>query len=167
MQRFMLDQIQDGKTHINIHPKAATWVGKFLAHRTLCELNMPEGRFLCVEAYWYSLINKEDRRLNYVCGWETELLGTQLSPLPKKQQLPAAELQARIKKALDQKIKWSEYWIAEFTDSTLPFLYYHLDAAKDVVDESKKYKWMLNHLEARRILLQQRRNNANTISESA
>lgn len=154
------DPTQDGKTHININTKAATFLGKFLAHRTLCELNMPEGRFLCVSAYWYSLISKEDSRLNRVHDWETELLATQLSPLPKKQQLPAAELQAKIKKALDQKLKWSEYWQEEFTESTLPFLHYRVDAEGNVVDESRKYRWLLNHLEARRTLLQQRRDAA-------
>jgi hypothetical protein len=150
----------DGVEHINIWAKGSTFIGKFLAPRTLCELNMPEGRFLCVSAYWYSLISKEDSRLSRVHDWETELLATQLSPLPKKQQLPAAELQAKIKKALDQKIKWSEYWQEEFTESTLPFLQYHLDAEGNVVDESKKYRWLLNHLEARRTLLQQRRDDA-------
>ena len=163
----MIDPTQDGKTHISINAKGATFLGKFLSHRTLCELSMPEGRFLCVAAYWYSLISKEDSRLSHCYDWETELLATQLSPLPKKQQLPAAELQAKIKKALDQKIKWSEYWKEEFTESILPFLYYHLDADGNVVDESRKYRWLLNHLEARRTLLQQRRDNANTISESA
>jgi hypothetical protein len=156
----MIDPTQDGKTHIRIDSKAATFIGKFLAPRTLCELNLPEGRFLCVSAYWYSLISKEDSRLSRVYGWETELLATQLSPLPKKQQLPAAELQAKIKKALDAKIKWSEYWREEFTESTLPFLHYHLDAEGNVVDESRKYRWLLNHLEARRTLLQQRRDDA-------
>lgn len=156
----MIDPTLDGKTHININAKGATFLGKFLSHRTLCELNMPSGRFLCVAAYWYSLCSKEDSRLSHVNGWETELLATQLSPLPKKQQLPAAELQAKIKKALDQKIKWSEYWQEEFTESTLPFLYYHLDTEGNVVDESKKYRWLLNHLEARRTLLQQRRDAA-------
>jgi hypothetical protein len=48
----------------------------------------------------------------------------------------------------------------EFTESTLPFLQYHLDAEGNVVDESKKYRWLLNHLEARRTLLQQRRDDA-------
>jgi hypothetical protein len=156
----MIDPTQDGKTHINIWAKGATFIGKFLAPRTLCELSMPEGRFLCVSAYWYSLISKEDSRLSHVNGWETELLATQLSPLPKKQQLPATELQAKIKKALDQKLKWSEYWMGEFTESTLPFLQYHLDAEGNVVDESKKYRWLLSHLEARRTLLQQRRDDA-------
>ena len=150
----------DGVEHINIWAKGATFIGKFLAPRTLCELSMPEGRFLCVSAYQYHLTCKEDSRLSRVYGWETELLATQLSPLPKKQQLPAAELQAKIKKALDQKLKWSEYWQEEFTESTLPFLYYHLDADGNVVDESRKYRWLLNHLEARRILLQQRRDDA-------
>jgi hypothetical protein len=156
----MIDPTLDGKTHIRIDSKAATFIGKFLAPRTLCELSMPEGRFLCVAAYWYYLTSKEDSRLSYVHSWETELLATQLSPLPKKQQLPAAELQAKIKKALDQKIKWSEYWQEEFTESTLPFLYYHINADGNVVDESKKYRWLLNHLEARRTLLQQRRDAA-------
>ncbi|MCA2594017.1 MAG: hypothetical protein IM526_02500 [Microcystis sp. M38BS1] len=150
----------DSVEHININAKGATWLGKFLSHRTLCELNMPEGRFLCVAAYWYHLTCKEDSRLNRVHDWETELLATQLTALPKKQQLPAAELQAKIKKALDQKIKWSEYWQEEFTESSLPFLHYHLDAEGNVVDESRKYRWLLNHLEARRTLLQQRRDNA-------
>lgn len=140
----------DGKTHINIHPKAATWLGKFLAHRTLCELNMPEGRFLCIEAYWYYLTTKdEDSRLFHVYGWETELLGTQLISLPKKHTLPTAELQQKIKKALDQKLKWSEYWQEEFTDSTLPFTQ---------SDDSRKFKWLLAHLESRRELLKNRRN---------
>ena len=150
----------DGKTHINIWAKGSTFIGKFLSPRTLCELNMPEGRFLCVAAYWYYLTSKEDRRLNHCYDWETELLATQLTPLPKKQQLPAVELQTKIKKAFDQKIKWSEYWKEEFTESTLPFLYYHIDAEGNVVDESRKYRWLLNHLEARRTLLQQRRDNA-------
>jgi len=156
----MIDPTQDGKTHIRIDSKAATFIGKFLAPRTLCELNMPEGRFLCVAAYQYHLTCKEDSRLSRVHDWETELLAAQLSPLPRKQQLPAAELQTKIKKALDQKIKWSEYWQEEFTESTLPFLHYHLDAAGNVVDESKKYRWLLSHLEARRTLLQQRRDAA-------
>ena len=155
-----IDPNEDGKTHIRIDSKGATFLGKFLAPRTLCELSLPEGRFLCVAAYWYHLTCKEDSRLNRVHDWETELLATQLSPLPKKQQLPAAELQAKIKKALDIKIKWSEYWQEEFTESTLPFLYYRLDAEGNVVDESKKYRWLLNHLEARRTLLQQRRDAA-------
>ena len=150
----------DGVEHINIWAKGATWLGKFLSHRTLCELNLPEGRFLCVSAYWYHLTCKEDSRLNRVHDWETELLATQLSPLPRKQQLPAAELQAKIKKALDAKIKWSDYWQEEFTESELPFLHYYLDAEGNVVDESRKYRWLLNHLEARRTLLQQRRDNA-------
>jgi hypothetical protein len=161
----MIDPKEDGKTHINIWAKGATFIGKFLAPRTLCELNMPEGRFLCVAAYQYHLTCKEDSRLNRVHDWETELLATQLSPLPKKQQLPAAELQTKIKKALDQKLKWSEYWMEEFTESELPFLYYHFDTEGNVIDESKKYRWLLNHLEARRTLLQQRRDDANTISE--
>jgi hypothetical protein len=156
----MIDQTQDGVTHINIYSKGATWLGKFLSHRTLCELNMSEGKFLCVSAYWYYLTCKEDSRLNRVHDWETELLATQLTALPKKQQLPAAELQAKIKKALDAKLKWSEYWKEEFTESTLPFLQYYLDAEGNVVDESRKYRWLLNHLEARRTLLQQRKDNA-------
>lgn len=155
-----IDPNEDGKTHIRIDSKGATFLGKFLAPRTLCELNMSEGRFLCVAAYWYSLVSKEDSRLSHCYDWETELLATQLTALPKKQQLPAAELQAKIKKALDIKIKWSEYWQEEFTESTLPFLYYRLDAEGNVVDESKKYRWLLNHLEARRTLLQQRRDAA-------
>lgn len=155
-----IDPTLDGKTHIRIDSKAATFIGKFLAPRTLCELNTPEGRFLCVAAYWYSLCSKEDSRLSRVYGWETELLATQLTALPKKQQLPAAELQEKIKKALDQKLKWSEYWQEEFTESTLPFLQYHLDANGNVVDESIKYRWLLNHLEARRTLLQQRKDSA-------
>lgn len=150
----------DGVEHINIWAKGATWLGKFLSHRTLCELNLPEGRFLCVSAYWYHLTCKEDSRLSHVNGWETELLAAQLTALPKKQQLPAAELQAKIKKALDAKIKWSDYWQEEFTESELPFLHYYLDAEGNVVDESRKYRWLLNHLEARRTLLQQRRDNA-------
>jgi hypothetical protein len=156
----MIDPTQDGKTHIRIDSKAATFIGKFLAPRTLCELNMPEGRFLCVAAYQYHLTCKEDSRLNRVHGWETELLATQLQSLPRKEQLPAAELQAKLKKALDQKLKWSEYWKEEFTESELPFLYYHVDAEGNVVDESRKYRWLLNHLEARRTLLQQRREQA-------
>ena len=156
----MINPTLDGKSHINIHPKAATFIGKFLSPRTLCELNLPEGRFLCVAAYHYHLTSKEDSRLSRVNGWETELLATQLSPLPKKQQLPAAELQTKLKKALDQKIKWSEYWQEEFTDSKLPFLQYHLDADGNIIDESKKYRWLLNHLESRRTLLQQRRKQA-------
>ena len=156
----MIDPNEDGKTHINIYSKGRTFLGRFLSHRTLCELNLPEGRFLCVSAYWYHLTCKEDSRLNRVHDWETELLATQLSPLPRKQQLPAAELQAKIKKALDAKIKWSDYWQEEFTESELPFLHYYLDAEGNVVDESRKYRWLLNHLEARRTLLQQRRDNA-------
>ena len=150
----------DGVSHINISSRGRTFLGRFLSHRTLCELNMPEGRFLCVSAYWYHLTCKEDSRLSHVNGWETELLAAQLSPLPRKQQLPAAELQAKIKKALDAKIKWSEYWQEEFTESELPFLHYYLDAEGNVVDESRKYRWLLNHLEARRTLLQQRRDSA-------
>jgi hypothetical protein len=150
----------DGVEHINIWAKGATFLGKFLAPRTLCELNMPEGRFLCVSAYWYHLTSKEDSRLSHVNGWETELLATQLSPLPKKQQLPPTELQAKLKKALDQKIKWSGYWQEEFTESTLTFMYYHIDPEGNVVDESRKYRWMLNHLESRRTLLQQRKDAA-------
>jgi hypothetical protein len=126
---------------------------------------MLEGRFLCVSAYWYYLTCKGDSRLSHVNGWETELLATQLTALSKKQQLSASELQTKIKKALDQKLKWSEYWMEEFTKSTLPFLYYRIDAEGNVVDESKKYRWLLNHLESRRTLLKQKRNDANLISK--
>jgi len=156
-----LDLKEDGKSFINISSKGRTFLGRFLSHNKRCYLSLPEGVFQSVGGYWYYLTTREkDSRLFEVNGWETELLATQLSPLPKKQQLPAAELQAKIKKALDQKLKWSEYWMEEFTESTLPFLQYHLDAEGNVVDESKKYRWLLNHLEARRTLLQQRRDAA-------
>ena len=152
---------QDGENHINISSRGRTFLGRFLSHNKRCYLSLPEGVFQSVGGYWYYLTTREkDPRLFEVNGWETELLATQLSPLPKKQQLPAAELQAKIKKALDQKLKWSEYWQEEFTESSLPFLHYHLDAEGNVVDESRKYRWLLNHLEARRALLQQRRDAA-------
>ena len=152
---------QDGENHINISSKSKCFLGRFLSHNKRCYLSLPEGVFQSVGGYWYYLTTREkDPRLFEVNDWETELLATQLTALPKKQQLPAAELQAKIKKALDQKIKWSEYWQEEFTESTLPFLHYHLDADGNVVDESRKYRWLLNHLEARRTLLQQRRDAA-------
>jgi len=153
--------LQDSINHINISSRGRTFLGRFLSYNKRCHLSLPEGVFQSVGGYWYYLTTREkDPRLFEVHGWETELLATQLSPLPRKQQLSPTELQAKLKKALDQKIKWSEYWKEEFTDSTLPFLYYHLDAEGNVVDESRKYRWLLNHLEARRTLLQQRRDNA-------
>ena len=153
--------LQDSTNHINISSRGRTFLGRFLSQNKRCYLSLPEGVFQSVGGYWYYLTTKEkDLRLFEVNGWETELLAAQLQPLPRKEQLPTSELQAKIKKALDIKIKWSEYWQEEFTESTLPFLQYHLDANGNVVDESTKYRWLLNHLEARRTLLQQRKDSA-------
>lgn len=163
----MIDPKQDGKTHINIYSKGSTWLGKFLSNFTKCDLNMPEGTFKSIEGYWYYLTSKEkDPRLHEVHGWEAKLLGKSLTPLSKKNSLPPEEFQAKIKKAIDQKLKWSEYWKEEFTDSKLPFLHYYVYEGK-VIDKTDEYRWLINHFEDRRKLLQQRRDNANTVSESA
>jgi len=149
------------KSHINIHRRSNSFLGRYLHNSTRFQLITPEGVFQSVSGYWYYLTTKEkDAKLFEVHGWETSLLEANLTKLPKKLCLEKEVFQSKIKKALDAKIKWSEYWMEEFTESTLPFLYYHLDADGNVVDESRKYRWLLNHLEARRTLLQQRRDDA-------
>lgn len=155
----MIDPTQDGKTHINIYSKGKTPLGRFLTNFAKHELTLPEGTFQSLEGYWYYLTTKEKPpELFHLSGFDAKNLGIMLTQV----KVPQEEFQAKIKKAMDLKIKSSSYWLEEFTKSELPFVHYYVfnkGAVKDVTD---KYQWIMNHWEARRTLLKERqKRNAN------
>lgn len=157
-----VDPNQDGKTHINIYSKGKTPLGRFLTNFAHSELILPEGKFQSLEGYWYYLTTKEKPpELFNLVGFEAKSFGMKLTQLPRKERLPEIEFQAKIKKAMDLKIKSSPYWLDEFTKSELPFVHYYVfkGVVKDVTDQ---YRWIMNHWEARRTLLKERqKRNAN------
>ena len=155
----MIDPTQDGKTHINIYSKGKTPLGRFLTNFAKHELTLPEGTFQSLEGYWYYLTTKEKPpELFHLSGFDAKNLGIMLTQV----KVPQEEFQAKIKKAMDLKIKSSPYWLEEFTKSELPFVHYYVfnkGAVKDVTD---KDQWIMNHWEARRTLLKERqKRNAN------
>lgn len=157
-----IDPNEDGKTHINIYSKGRTPLGRFLTNFAHSELILPEGTFQSLEGYWYYLTTKEKSpELFNLVGFEAKSFGKKLTQLSKKERLSENEFQAKIKKAMDLKIKSSPYWLEEFTKSELPFVHYYVfnGVVKDVTEQ---YRWIMNHWEARRSLLKERqKRNAN------
>lgn len=155
---FNIDPNEDGKTHINIYSKGKTPLGRFLTNFAKHEIVLPEGTFQSLEGYWYYLTTKEKpSELFDLSGFEAKNLGMMLTQV----KVPQEEFQAKIKKAMDLKIKSSPYWLEEFTKSELPFVHYYVfkGVVKDVTDQ---YRWIMNHWEARRSLLKERqKRNAN------
>jgi len=134
----------DGINHINVYSKGKTPLGRFLSNFTKCELNTEDGRFNSIEGYWYWL-GCQNRfgsdKLRDLCGFEAKRMGRHLGAADW---LPEGIFRQKIKKAIKNKIMWSDYWI-DFINSTLPFTHYY--EYGDKVIQVPSSKWIIEYLE--------------------
>ena len=136
----------DGVTHINIYSKAETEVGKWLSNFSYTPIRLPgEGSFLCIEAYWYWLLTK-DERLRGLRGISAKHLGKSL----KSKHKPIDGFEDKIKKAIDIKLKSNLDLCRVLCTSNLPLCHYFTYEDKRV---DAGYEWITEHIEERRKLL--------------
>jgi len=100
--------------------------------------------FNSVEGYWY-FIKTGDIRLQNLVGYKAKELGKSLPLL--ETQLLLTDFEAKIKEALDLKLKADPVWLYELAKSSLPLVHYYEYGGKRV---DAGYEWIIEHLELRR-----------------
>lgn len=144
----MIIEGNDGETHINIYSKGKTDLGKWLSNFTYAPIEVPHGKFVSIEGYWYFL-KTGDERFKDLHGYQAKALG---DSLPDKAIWPDNEFQFLIRQAIDQKLRNGGIWLRYFSESTLPFCHYYTYGDKRV---DAGYEWIVEHFEDRRKLLKE------------
>lgn len=137
----------DGKTHINVYSKGATWLGRKLSNFAHTPFEHPEdGRFESVEGYWYWLGCK-DERLRDAVGFEAKALGRELGA---PDWIDTKEFRRKIKMALRAKIEQHGKIRAELACSSLPLKHYYRDTGGKPIPVTKA-DWILKELDDIRV----------------
>lgn len=135
----MIDQKDDGISHINVYSKAQTELGRFLSNFSDCNVETEDGVFRTIEGYWYWLSCKDDR-LRKTNGWESKKLGRKLR-VPDWNKDP--EFERKISYAITIKILSSEWCKQKLIQSdTLPLFHYYCYGSKVIM--VKEGLWMIN-----------------------
>lgn len=140
---------EDGITHINIHPKAKTVLGRELSHFVHAPFIHPYlGRFYSMEGFWYFMRSGQvDDRLRYQTGMRAKQLGKSLVST-WYEEFPQDILAANY-----QKIIQNDKLFDKVILSYLPFdQYYTFGPAATVVD-SNVSTWLVAGLESIRTAL--------------
>lgn len=141
----MIIKGKDGITHINVYSQGDTTLGTWLSNFSYSPICIPgDGEFKSIEGYWYWLSSK-DERLRELIGFEAKKLGRSLE---KKYIID--DFEAKIKLAIDIKIKSNSDMMKELYESTLPFCHYYSYGGKR---KDAGYDWIIEHIEDRRSLL--------------
>jgi len=150
----MIDIELDGVDHINVYSRGRTQLGRDLSNFAHTPFVCADGGFASVEGYWYWLgtpaENVQRERLRTLHGFQAKALGKSLhsDDTPRD-----PDFDAKIRAAIDAKLKASPMLMAFFADSRLPLLHYYVFKNGHVV-QPEKHRWVLEHLEKRRLDLQ-------------
>lgn len=140
---------KDGKTHINIHTRGKTELGRKLSHFAHTPFIHPYfGSFYSMEGLWYYLRSGQTRkkegtppdataeRLRFLSGYRAKVAGKTL-PYSWYE-----EFKEDIMAANYQKIIQTPGLCEEFVKSELPFDHYYTFGEGDVVVTPNNYDWL-------------------------
>lgn len=127
----------DGVTHINVYSKGATKLGVALSNFAHTPIELPDdGRFECIEGYWYWLSTKDDA-LRRLIGWHAKAYGRKIRA--PEQATRSNEFKQAIVRALHAKMQQHPYLKLWIQATELPLLHYYVysGAAHDHTLEAK------------------------------
>lgn len=134
----MINPAEDGKTHINIYSKGATWLGRFLSNFADCHVDTDDGPFRTIEGYWYWLSTKNED-LRKTDGFASKKLGRELGGQDWSHD---PNFEFKISKAILQKMNKSEECKKALIQSgIIPFYHYYVYKSKVVMP--KDGLWMI------------------------
>jgi len=144
----ILNPSEEGITHINVYSKSNLEIGRMLSNFYKCEINIPDGKFLSVEAYWYYLELSEEVEerdiLRNLYGYDAKKTGQDL--IKKYGQVEVPNFEEKISEAIFQKFFMNkDMLLANEKYLSLPFEHYYNYNGK-IVDVKDKYKWMIDNI---------------------
>lgn len=137
MKKIKLDPLQDGITHINIYSKGKTDLGRFLSNFAYSPIRTEDGDFASIEGYWYWLSCKDDN-LRTMYGWRAKSYGREFGG---SDWCDEDEFKRKILDAIEIKVRYSDDYYQEFTESALPFVHYYVYNNKVVEPKDGKWIW--------------------------
>lgn len=137
---------KDGITHINIHPKGNTYLGRSLSTFKKSLFVHPEyGPFYSIEGFMqYLKTGMVDNRFRYLSGYSAKQLGNEL-----KQSNPFTheEYVSEVIYAMYVKIRQYPKLMSLVIKNELPYDYYYLFGNKKLIIEPKEKEWLIPGLE--------------------
>ena len=138
---------EDGITHINIHSKGKTELGRLLSNFAHTPFWLQgAGRFESVEGYWFWL-HTGNELLREMHGFQAKKYGSMLT----RSQLPSDDFEVfkdSIKKAFIAKLDQNQNVLDLFLESELPFTHYYVYGEKVVIP--KQHQWQVDFWESYR-----------------
>lgn len=143
----------DGKTHINIYSKGKTLLGRMLSNMSGYKIDTVDGRFDCVEGYWYWLATGcQHNELRTASGFKAKERGRELlkgfTEYP-----PADEFRLKITLALVSKLILNPEIVKELKKSSLPFTHYYVYSDKVIFPEGGI--WLIDVWSMLRIIIKE------------
>lgn len=145
----IIDETQDGITHINIYSQGKTELGRMLSNFYKFPVGTVDGNFCSVEGYWYWLGIEECEEkevLRTLSGYQAKKTGSELRKKFDSRSDP--EFENKILKAIWYKVRRkAEMFKSEA--ASLPFEHYYSFGGK-IIDVKDKYPWMIDGIEKMR-----------------
>ena len=137
-----LNPDEDGDTHINVYSKGQTEIGLFLTNFADWDFKCEDGKFACVEGYWYWLFTK-DERLHKTNGFESKALGKELKSTEYyDESVAGVDFQEKIQKAIKTKLDFIiKRGIFEYK---APFVHYYNYSGKVVIPY--EHIWIVEYI---------------------
>jgi len=145
----MIIEGEDGTTHINIYSRAKTKLGRWLSNFSYTPITLVDGDFDSIEGYWYWLFSGEER-FKTLSGHAAKKLGKEL--VKKEEKVVDDVIKAKIKNAIDVKLKKYFDKATQLSRTTLPLCHYYEYGGKRV---DAGHEWIVKHIELRREMLKE------------
>lgn len=144
---IILNENEDGVTHINTYSKAHTELGKMLSNFYKFPINTVDGPFMSVEGYWYWLsiddAIKEKEELRKLYGFTAKSRGKEIIATHGGQNSRFDDdFERKILKAIWYKFRRNTHLLLPEL-ATLPIVHYYCYGGK-VIDVTSKYQWMID-----------------------
>lgn len=167
----LLDPTRDGVDFVNVYSGGRTTLGRALSNFTPPEagvLDLPDGKFASVEAYWFWLITSRSRvpgletaldELRKLSGFAARKLGGDLVSVTTESlgilrffesRPPEVEFRAKIRDALYAKVLASPRLADSLASSSLPFVHFYEMGGRVVPGHGR---WLLDVWDEIRVIL--------------
>lgn len=139
----MTDQLpspsKDGIDHINVYSKGRTSLGQFSSNFAYAPFTCEDGKFNCVEGYWYWLSVPDDR-LRIAIGYSAKKLGRELRG---ENSLDTPEFRRKIEAAIRAKFAAYPEYLRALKENDLPLVHYYVINGKA---KYAGYEWVIDIL---------------------
>ncbi|ANJ64965.1 hypothetical protein REBECCA_154 [Erwinia phage Rebecca] len=136
------DPREDGKTHINVYSRGASWLGQQLSNMSYYDFAHPRyGVFASLEGFWYWLsTGKQHEELRKLAGVKAKMTGREFETIPNE------NFEEEFKEAMRLRLEQHPIIANALAESLLPLKHYYCYGGK-VVDLYDRHKWQMDFYE--------------------